>query len=146
LGGVAVMGLDPQEQRSLKSIGERLSGSDPGLASLLATFTRLTSAEEMPAREEIRPGGGRHGIRARSLRRSAAGQPRRGDRPWVLKQIGLAVSLAMALGLIAIALVVSSGARTGSCTGRARASCLGCSAAARAYSCFPLAHGIITTP
>jgi hypothetical protein len=141
------MGLDPREQRTLTTIGERLSCSDPRLASLLATFARLTSAEEMPAREEIRPGEGRRGIRARLPRPGAVGRPApRGGKPWILKRIGLAVWLAMALGLIAVALAVSSGAQTGSCAGHPRSSCLGCAAASSAYSCLPLAHGIITTP
>lgn len=42
------------EQQTLDSIKEGLARSDPRLAALLATFTRLVSDEEMPVREKIR--------------------------------------------------------------------------------------------
>jgi len=54
------MSLSPREQHALDSIRERLVGSDPELAALLATFTRLASGEEMPAREPVRARQGRH--------------------------------------------------------------------------------------
>lgn len=50
------MSLSAWEQQALDSIKEGLARSDPRLAALLATFTRLVSDEEMPAREKI--GGG----------------------------------------------------------------------------------------
>ena len=42
------------EHQALDSIASALGGSDPKLASLLATFSRLASSEEMPAHEKIR--------------------------------------------------------------------------------------------
>jgi Protein of unknown function (DUF3040) len=54
------MSLSPREQDALDSIRERLAGSDPELAALLATFTRLSSGEEMPAREPVQARKGRH--------------------------------------------------------------------------------------
>src|SRR5262249_495098 len=51
---VTVMSISPKEQQALASIEDGLAGSDPKLASLLATFTRLASDEEMPVREKIR--------------------------------------------------------------------------------------------
>jgi hypothetical protein len=50
------MSLSGREQRKLDSIRERLTGSDPGLAALLATFTRMASGEDMPSREMILAG------------------------------------------------------------------------------------------
>ncbi|MDR0344085.1 MAG: DUF3040 domain-containing protein [Nocardiopsaceae bacterium] len=50
------MSLTAREQQALQAIEGRLVGSDPELASLLATFTRLTSSEEMPARERVQRG------------------------------------------------------------------------------------------
>jgi len=50
--GGSVMSLSPREQHTLDSIKEALAGSE--LAALLATFTRLVSGEEMPAREPVR--------------------------------------------------------------------------------------------
>ena len=47
------MGLNPWEQHALDSIKDRLTGSDPELAALMGTFTRLTSGEEMPDREPV---------------------------------------------------------------------------------------------
>jgi hypothetical protein len=49
---VAVMSLSAHEQQALESIGDELSVSDPELASLLTTFTRLTAGEDMPVRED----------------------------------------------------------------------------------------------
>src|SRR5260370_15618238 len=47
------MSLSAWEQQSLDSIEDELAGSDPKLASLLATFARHASGEEMPVREKI---------------------------------------------------------------------------------------------
>jgi hypothetical protein len=49
------MSLSAREQQTLNSIGDGLAGSDPELATLLATFTEQASGEEMPACENIRP-------------------------------------------------------------------------------------------
>jgi len=45
------MSLAPGEERALRQIGDELCRSDPKLAALLATFTRLTCRDEMPRRE-----------------------------------------------------------------------------------------------
>jgi hypothetical protein len=50
---VAVMSLSAREQHALGGIEDGLARSDPKLAAMLATFTRLTSGEEMPAGEEV---------------------------------------------------------------------------------------------
>jgi hypothetical protein len=56
---VAVMSLSAREQQALDSIENGLSGTDPKLALLLATFARLTAGEEMPVPEKIRAEGRR---------------------------------------------------------------------------------------
>ena len=50
------MSLSSHEEHALHSIEDRLCVSDPELASLLATFTRLTADEDMPAREKTPAG------------------------------------------------------------------------------------------
>ena len=47
------MSLSAWERQTLDSIGNGLAESDPELATLLTTFARLASGEEMPAAEEI---------------------------------------------------------------------------------------------
>jgi len=42
-----------REQRQLDTIGEAVSQSDVLLASMLATFGRLTAGEPMPDREQL---------------------------------------------------------------------------------------------
>ena len=42
------------EHQALDSIASALGGSDPKLASLLATFSTLASSEEMSAHEKVR--------------------------------------------------------------------------------------------
>jgi Protein of unknown function (DUF3040) len=70
---VAVMSLSAQEQQVLDSIGHKLSVSDPELASLLTTFTRLTAGEDMPAREKTQARAGWAGHRLRRHRRRRLG-------------------------------------------------------------------------
>jgi hypothetical protein len=103
------MSLSTQERRALHSIGEDLSGSDPKLVSLLATFTRLTRDEEMPGHERIgtsgqprgsrRPRPGRyrrHAWRARMLGQSST-----------LQRAGLLLWLVITICLVAVALTVN---------------------------------------
>jgi hypothetical protein len=51
------MSLGARERHALDSIEHGLAYSDPRLAALLATFARLTSGEDMPARERIETAG-----------------------------------------------------------------------------------------
>jgi len=58
------MSLSPRDRQSLDSITEGLAGSDPVLARLLDTFTRLTAGEAMPSREHVEGRGRiREGVR-----------------------------------------------------------------------------------
>jgi len=50
------MSLSAWEQQALNSITDRLASSDPELAALLGTFSRLASGEKMPAAEKIMAG------------------------------------------------------------------------------------------
>lgn len=63
------MSLSAREERALHAIEDEFAGSDPELTFLLATFTGLTSGEDMPVREKIQRG--RRGVlrRAHFLRR-----------------------------------------------------------------------------
>lgn len=89
------MSLSEHEQQALHSIEYRLADADPELASMLATFTRLTAGEALPARENIgpaprfRPHRGMPPLRVR-LRRQYA---------WALLWLG-AVAVLISLGLI----------------------------------------------
>ncbi len=47
------MSLSTWELQALDSIKDGLAGSDPDLATLLTTFTRLAADEEMPARARL---------------------------------------------------------------------------------------------
>lgn len=48
------MGLPARQVKALADIESELRASDPKLAALYATFTRLTSGEEMPRIEQLR--------------------------------------------------------------------------------------------
>ena|SRR5437773_9002695 len=103
------MSLNTQERRVLHSIGEDLSGSDPKLVSLLATFTRLTQDEEMPGHERIGAGG-----QPRGPRRPRPGRCRRHawharmlSQPPTLQRAGLLLWLVIAICLVAVALAVN---------------------------------------
>lgn len=86
------MSLSTREQQALDSIEDRLAGSDPGLTSLLTTFTRLTEGEGFPERENIQ---------------APLPSRLRGKLAWVL--LWLVVSTA----LIGAALTLSRGAGSG---------------------------------
>jgi hypothetical protein len=51
-----VMCLPVAQQRILHGMERQLSSSDPRLASLFGTFTRLTRDEDVPSLEELRAG------------------------------------------------------------------------------------------
>ena len=53
------MSLSASEVRALSRIEQALLSRDPRLRSLFSIFTRLTSQEAMPAREQIRRRGWR---------------------------------------------------------------------------------------
>jgi hypothetical protein len=49
------MSLSERDRQALAAIEDQLASSDPGLAAMLACFSRLTAGEDMPARESMRP-------------------------------------------------------------------------------------------
>jgi hypothetical protein len=105
---VAVMSLSAREKHALDSIESSLVGSDPGLASMLDTFTRLTSGEAMPAGEKV---SARRGNRLQC-------QPTSGSTTRLAHRLGRAhaavlVWLVISLALLATAITLS---RTGSGT------------------------------
>jgi hypothetical protein len=124
--GGAVMSLSGWEQQALDSIKDRLAGSDPGLAALLATFTRMASGEDMPVREKI-PRGTR---RSRRKRR----RPRRGTMSWhargVYQHLGfqavaMLLWLLITVTLVAVALLLGRGGSQNACTAPWTAVCAG---------------------
>jgi hypothetical protein len=117
---VTVMSLSPKEQQALAFMEDGLAGSDPELASLLATFARLASDEEMPVREKIRASrhrATRHPHRNQSQRRGTA---RRDARRRCLRlgwqQTMLLLWLAVTIALVAVALILNRDSRNGPCT------------------------------
>jgi len=111
--------MSERERQALGSIEDGLAGSDTALASMLSIFSRLTSGEEMPAREKIQ------------VRRRADHSPRRARRRphhgtalprahqlylrlgW--QQAMLLVWAVVSAGLIAVALVLNARGH-GACT------------------------------
>ena len=108
------MSLSAWEQQALRSIEDGLTASDPKLASLLATFTRLTSGEAMPVRQKIRARWRRATRRPRGSHR----HPRPGSVSRHASRLGqcvgwprvvLLLSLAAALAVTAVMLIIGSG-------------------------------------
>jgi Protein of unknown function (DUF3040) len=112
---VAVMSLSAREQQALDSIEDGLSGADPKLASLLATFTRLTAGEEMPVPEKIRAAR----RSATRLRHRPHRGPMRRERAPTRLTPGLVAAglwLLIPVAIIAVALALSRGGGNGPCT------------------------------
>lgn len=70
------MGLSSRDRQELGCIEERLVSSDPELASMLATFSRLVAGENMPERERIRTGRAARRRRHESREPADPGRPR----------------------------------------------------------------------
>lgn len=124
------MSLTARERHALHGIEERLTRSDTGLASLLGTFTRLTSGEEMPACEQIHAGRWRSD-RHRPANRQAA-LHLMACRPVRLvgwQRIILLLWLAIALALTATALTLSRAGGKLPCSQPWPVSCAGHSSA-----------------
>jgi hypothetical protein len=109
---VAVMSLSAREEQALECIADRLAGSDPGLAAMLATFTRLTSGEEMPAREAV----GKAQAHSRAYRKlhSPARRPKGGRAATIL---WLPTVIMLIVGtLIAVTAGLTGSTARGACT------------------------------
>lgn len=89
-----MMSISEQDSQALGSIEHQLACSDPVLASMLAIFSRLAAGEAMPVRERIKA-------------------PRR--RAWHWQPALLSLWLIVSVGLIAVALVLSTTGH-GACT------------------------------
>jgi hypothetical protein len=113
---LAVMSLSAREEQALECIADRLAGSDPGLAAMLATFTRLTSGEEMPAREEVLKA--RRRSRAHRLGHLGARRPEGGQPPRRHSTILWLPTVAMLIvgALIAVTAGLTSAASTRTCS------------------------------
>ena len=101
------MSLSAWEQQALDCIEDELAGSDTKLASLLATFARHASGQEMPVREKIPNPALRRGNVRRPARRLF---PRLG-----VQQTMLLLWLTVTIALIAVALVLNRDSRNGLC-------------------------------
>ena len=104
------MSLSAYERRALDSISANLTGSDPVLAQLLDTFTRLTASEVMPAREQIGTRW-RHAMRttSRARRIGSWNAPRRPFRLLCRVAAATLVLIPLAALLVAIAVALGSG-------------------------------------
>ena len=137
------MSLSPKEQQALASMEDGLADSDPKLASLLATFARLASDEEMPVREKIRATRHRATRRPRRNVSQRPGTARRDIRRLCLRlgwpqTMLLLLWLAVTIALVAVALVLNRGSSNGPCPEAWAAAA--CTRQTPAHSPRPIAH------
>ena len=113
------MSPDSWERRALDSIRDGLARSDPRLAALLATFTRLASAEAMPARDELRERPLRAIHRSRRKRRHSRRGPVRGfSRRLGVERVALLLWLVITVALITTAVTLSRSGSQSACIER----------------------------
>jgi hypothetical protein len=101
---VGVMSLSAHERQALAGIADGLAHSDPPLASLLATFNRLTSGEAMPASEQVLV-----------VRRDPPWRARRLYARLGFQRVALIVWLVLGIALVLIALAASRGGSGRAC-------------------------------
>src|SRR5260370_18923633 len=70
------MSLPARERRRLNGIQGALERSDPRLAALFATFSRLTREEDMPPVERLRVRADRFAARGKYMKRAVLGRLR----------------------------------------------------------------------
>jgi hypothetical protein len=102
---VPVMSLVGWEHQALDSIQSALGHTDPKLASMLTTFTRLAASEQMPAHEKVRSPLGHPPRRHRS-------RLRRGEAPHRHRSLQRAVILTWLItttAMITVAVILSRG-------------------------------------
>lgn len=100
------MSLSAHEQQELDLIEDEIAASDPTLASLLATFARLSADDELPAREQIRASRGRRGRR----RPPGHGTFLRPGKPATdLSLVAVVLWLTVSVALLVSVLVISRG-------------------------------------
>jgi len=104
---VGPMSLNPHDRQVLDSITESLTLSDPVLAGLLETFTRLTAGEVMPAREQI--GAGWREMRGTARRPGWRKPARRAGRRLSPGGIMILVWLLLTALFVSMAVVLSNG-------------------------------------
>ena len=110
------MSLSAWEQQALDTIKDGLTGSDPELAALLITFTRLTAGEEMPVRSTLRARS-RRAIQ-RSSRREHRSRERAGLAYQRLRSRYAALAwLMVTMVMIGVALALSRGDGQSACSG-----------------------------
>jgi hypothetical protein len=120
--------MSAHDRNELGAIEEELAASEPKLAAMLSTFSRLAAGEAMPGRERIEAGQpptviqsafGLAPRRPGPLRREASSSTRRHRLAgWVV-----VVWLAMSFALIAIAVALNQTGARASCTGSPVAGC-----------------------
>ena len=110
------MSLSAWEQQSLDTIKDRLAGSDPELAALLTTFTRLTAGEEMPVRATLRARS--HRAIQRSRRQAHRGREQVGVACLRLRsRYAVLAWLLVTMVMIGVAVALSQGDRESACSG-----------------------------
>jgi hypothetical protein len=114
------MSLSARDQQALDSIHEELAKSDPQLTVMLATFTRLVSNEDMPARETIRQSswraiGGSRRPRRYGPRSAANRWTRPPRRRLSFTQAFLVVYLLITAGMIVAGIVLGPGSSHSGC-------------------------------
>ena len=110
------MSLSAWEQQSLDTIKDRLSGSDPELAALLITFTRLTAGEDMPVRATLRARS-RRAIQ-RSRRRARRGRDQVSQAYLRIRsRYAVLAWLLVTMVMIGVAVALSQGDGPSACSG-----------------------------
>jgi hypothetical protein len=110
------MSLSAWELQVLDSIKDGLAGSDPELATLLTTFTRLAADEEMPARTTLRARSRRAIQRSRRSGRRGREQAGRAYQRMRSRYAVLAWLL-VTMVMIGAALALSRGDGQAACSG-----------------------------
>jgi hypothetical protein len=123
--------LSAHDRRELGAIEQELAASDPQLAAMLSTFSRLAADEAMPGRERIPAGEPPTATQAafglfphRPARRVPPGPERRHRLVRLLRLSPVAAWLVISAALITVAVLLSHSGGNGTCARMLATACV----------------------
>lgn len=100
---MTALSLSAHDRQVIEAIEGRLAASDPQLAAMMSTFSRLEDGEAVPAREQIRAGRQHRPARQRHVGRARRVLSRNPRTLHIAMALWVVVTIALAITIMAVA-------------------------------------------